>query len=368
MKFNITQTFIDYIKDLRKERGIKNKDLSQAMGKTDSYITKLDSGGIKTIDPEDFDKLFAGIEPDPSEAENLKDGYFLLLIKDGLIDNSIQLNLDLYNYACVYKQLPFPADVIKHLNRMLTRNNITVDDVVSLLNRNLPVAGYYGFAQAPENEYLPIPAEHVVPSNNKDSNDSGNSGDIYMKLRLDPARMAAIMAGEMDLVYHYEIQALALGIMAHDYTRYFKIDNVETVMQNTEHSGTVLVSSQDFLFNHHFYSLADTRRREHSQKLREDASETLMQLPHNIQTALYRYTLLTDRVYKQDAFYAEARMKRLGLNLHEVPSLVFALNGLPYYKLKKLQTENRRAFLSDLEKLIEKYASDSDLAGEMELL
>ena len=61
MKFTVTPELATLIRTIRTQRGISSKELAEGIGRSPSYVTKLEKGDVRTIRKEELTSVLSYI-------------------------------------------------------------------------------------------------------------------------------------------------------------------------------------------------------------------------------------------------------------------------------------------------------------------
>lgn len=351
MKFTVSEILVSYIKEIRKSKKITVTEFASRIGKSKSYITKFDNGEFKTLTWEDFQTIFNALLVDsPEDAKKAMDDYFLYLLKNDYGLRSVDLDIDICNYCYVIKNIEVPKSLIKKLNQMLDKKNLTIDEIVDCANANTAVKHFANFNNIEYNEYSPIPVS-----------DATEEVKTYIKIKLENSDILPILSGESTETNYFTLLAFS-----HAYYLIVLKDN-DNIDEETKANRATMMA-KNLLFNFGAYVLTDSFRleknKEHTNKLFDD----LLTTPHSIQSTLRGFVDLVTKINKQDSIYAEDKIYGMDKNLRADAGFFFAALDLPYHKLEKLNTDTKKQLLKDIKELINKYAEDESYQEQYELL
>lgn len=150
MKFFVTPELALLIKTLRTQHKISAKDLANQVGKSNSYISKLESGDVKTIKKEDLTQIFTVVtegkdfyEDVLPEAVNCLN-YFLE-------PNYIFDQLWLLQYDVTERPVTLTPSNIQRMRQIMEEHKITSRSLLELINSNVDSEMDDSF---PANEYV----------------------------------------------------------------------------------------------------------------------------------------------------------------------------------------------------------------------
>lgn len=350
MKFTVTEILVSYIKDIRKEKKITVTEFAHRIGKSKSYVTKFDNCEFKTLTLDDFQKTFSALyEDDLNESEKAMDNYFLLLIKEKYVEQSIDLMVDLSNYSNIVKKVNIPHNLILKMNQILKTKNFTIDKIIDCANSNESIKHYSNYNLVDYNEYVPVPiSESKEPA-------------IYIKIKLEKDYIESILEEKILVSNYFTLLAFANAI----YTLETMHNNE---MDQDAKNKMALILAHNLLFNFQLYALEDYFKIKQSEENIQNLSTNLGIVSHSIQSTLGIFMDLVSHIYKQNPLYTEGKIRQMDKNIKTDAAFFFASLDIPLYKVKHLNTDTKKKILKEINILLDRYANDEDYQNQLDLL
>lgn len=353
MKFTVTEALVSYIKEKRKEQNINVTTFAQKIGKSKSYITKFDNCEFKTLTVEAFNEIFEAISETKEQSIELMDEYFLSLIKNKYVDKNIDLMVDVSNYSNIVKEIKVRENLIKKFNKMLESKNLSIHDIVEFANSNDPVKTYSNFDSVEYNEYVAPPLS---------ASGEGSEQKVYIKINLDEDFVSSILTGNIDTCNYFTLLAIT--------NAYYRIELLKSETLNIKENADKIagLSARNLLFNFHIYSLEDYYKIQTSNDNIKELSVDLSNVSHSIQGTLGGYMNLIAKIYYQNPFYIEDKVLGFRENLEADAPFCIAAMDLPFYKVKKFSTDNKKKLLKEITAIIDRYADDEEYQEQIDLI
>ena len=184
MKYTLTPELAVLIRTLRTQNGVASKELAGMIGRSASYISKLESGGVKKVEKSDLTRILKAVTRQDDFFEGaLPDAFrtFSAIFRDTQIYRQIWLLM----YDVVDRMVTVPAEMSEELRQMAVQENLTASDLTGRINENRD-------SDAPKN---------AAPNVFFTAEQSG-ALRLFMRVRIDESTIAPILAGECETNYH----------------------------------------------------------------------------------------------------------------------------------------------------------------------
>lgn len=139
IRYEVTPQLAGTIKTLRQNRNITAKFIADSIGKSQSYISRLEKGGIKTITDEELKLIFRLLFPEQKEIPNedilelvLKTGESKYLESQNNFDDEVWF----YNFDTVERWIPIPPEIIDDIIARMNGISLSIVDLVNRINSN----------------------------------------------------------------------------------------------------------------------------------------------------------------------------------------------------------------------------------------
>ena len=334
----VTPELAETLRGIRLQNKIQAKNLATHIGKSPAFISKLESGNIQTIDTKELYSILQFISGEHNSTELAEQIYTSLRFKYS--SKEIEEQLWFTNYDTVECLLPIPDDLI--------------DDITTRLGI-LGISRSYLNARINANEALPT--EDI----NDDSIEfnqwyhqscmGGNAQSI--KIKLSEKQMSAILDKEVDVAPYVFVFCILFYIL--------KIEKYNSTIELSDDENSELMRmTTDILNSHKFLSISEKNNLIAEKESQEEVQEILSSFDNaNIE-------ILSD-IISGFRFASEHNIKTtneqlqaFSQNMHWDLGFMLRVISLDFKSMERTSFSNKKALLSEIEKLISEYAQLSD--------
>lgn len=317
----------ELIKSFRIRNEKTAKDLSTLIGKTPSYLSKLESGSIKKIDSDLFEKLCNTII---GNDEGIKSFIEFAFKSNNTYDDDTFLTLSNIDDV-LYKFKP-PVELTEYIQTELNKHNLSITDLTTELNANTDLHDLSSevFSSLPENIFAYADAEkkHSV-----------------IKLSYSTKVIGEILNNSSETNYiTLEAMLYALFKLCGQAKDEARISAVKTLNNKYKINSIRKYKTKTIFIN----SIEDEEK--YLGKLEPDAEKNYLKVIKGIRIAL---------ILSQSKGGAE-RIETLNRNLKANLGFTFSFISTDLEKILPLSKELKSDFMKDLNKLIESYAEKKD--------
>ena len=128
-RYDVTPELASIIKSTRIVNNVTAKSVAEHIGKSQSYISKLEKGGIKSIEENELISIFKFILV---SEENFQD-FLSNSLSEIISSTTLRYNDDEINNQCWFlnfdqtlRLIPIPPKIIDELNTKIKDNNISI--------------------------------------------------------------------------------------------------------------------------------------------------------------------------------------------------------------------------------------------------
>ena len=318
----ITKQLGEAIKELRVSQKVKSKNISNAINKSPTYISKLENGDIKKIDYKDLMIIFHTIFSDKNTFQNKFEEF---IGKCSIKLAEAEKQLWLLNIDMVERQIPIEPELIDYCNDQLNKINVSAKQVVARINLNEDISNI-DFSKYQKNFFY-------------FSND--NNAFVIMDVKLE--EIEKILSKDITTSNYVTMESFLYNLLK------FVIPDFEQA-----HKKTI-----DVLTHFKFYSILEKQKllkQTHSSEevdlLLTDFEKVNNDAKHKIDHYISEFSTLNIK-------YTNEKLLALSKSFEVDPSLAIAYIGIDISPLKDLSTENKRAFLNDITKLVKQYQTQT---------
>ena len=322
------------IKALRIENNIPAKTVAEAIGHSPSYVSKLESYGIKSLEQEEFDKLLEVIMQNSSNINERREQLLSLCSirysKDELAEQLWFLNLD-----TVVRQLPIPNTLIEEINALLYQNNISISSLVTRINKNEELNfDNLKSRNVPVNEWF------------ETKNDPEARYSIKMDLR--EHQVEQILAGEKASCNYVTMLAIvhyALKMIQHEDDYIWTPDELRNNWQET----------YELLDKHRFFSMerkAILRSKAHSKIEEENLLSEFDLKNQEIINAILKYLKIATEL---NVIKTNKVLEQFVQNLEWDFNFMLQLSSIKFDSIGECSFSNKNELLKEISAVVKKY-------------
>lgn len=335
----VTPELAETLRGIRLQNKIQAKSLAAYIGKSPAFISKLESGNIQTIDTKELYSILQFISGENSSTELAEQIYASLRFKYS--SKEIEEQLWFTNYDTVECLLPIPEALI--------------DDMVTRLG-TLGVSRSYLNTRINANEALsPEDINDDSIEFNQWYHQSSIGGNAQsIKIKLSEQRMNAILDKEVDVAPYVFVFCILFYIL--------KIEKYgHTIDLLDDENSELMRMTTDILNSHKFLCISEKNNLIAEKETQEEVYEILSSFDNaNIE-------ILSD-IISGFRFASEHNIKTTNeqlqafrQNMHWDLGFMLRVISLDFKSLEKTSFSNKKALISEMEKLVSKYAQLAEM-------
>lgn len=330
-KIIVDEKLAETLKSMRIDKKLLAKELASKWGKSASYISKLESGTIKSIELEELIQCLQLIVG----AEN-SDEYISELIKTVTFKykkEEIAQLLWMANFDEVYRRIPVPEAFIADVNAKLQKHSISVAKLVDQINSN-------EFIPQQLRDDLKIPTNMWINASDK----------RYVKMQLAYSDVERLLSREKRKSNYIALDAIALYLF-----RMIDYSHIDTFSIGTDSDDYMALKSRARAYLESFRIYTLTRK--------ADLVERVSSEPEiGEQLSLYdRENLrIIEEVHDALAFYsdfdvatANQQIKQFTQNLDWDSPFIMQIAGLPFDKLGQCSFRIKKSILTKIRQIFD---------------
>ncbi len=322
------------LKELRKENKITAKSLSEILGKSNTYISKLESGSIKKIDIDEIDKIFHAIFKD-NEKFNIHFDEFIAKCSISLTKSEIEEEDWLLNFDTVLRKIPVPSDLVDYINQVLINANKSIAEIVARVNLN-----------------------EDIPCDKKLFKDKGVN--LWHTINEKTCIFIEMSYEEIERILQKkqtECNFVTLNAFLFNLNKFLYSDN-----------NIITEKTLNTLYDFKFYTIREQRERL-SQSHSEVEVEEILTDFDKINRKLLGDILGGLSTFSDfDIMYSNDKLTSLLKNLKADLSLTMAFIGIDISPLKDFDVETKRNFMKDVVSTVKKYSENAPKTEKLTLI
>lgn len=338
-KYYVTAELSDTLKAIRIQKHITAKAVAEHIGKSQSYISKLERGGIKSIEAEELTSIFQFIFQYDKPLDTLLDSSLETILGTLQVrysDKEIREQVWFDNYDTVQRLIPIPPSMIEDLQNKMVNIGATIDYLCERINANEGIRPeIINTDSFPFNEWQPFVVDHKIEF-------------IFIKMNVDVKHIKSIFAFEKTVANYITMLSIVY------YLR--KIERFGTQINISDEADKSLMEDAVLYLNEYkFYSIAEINRLQRKAKTEEEQNALLSsfdrknaQLIGEILTAFHVFSELN--VSKMND-YLDIFVK----NLKWDSGLMMSIISMKFYELDDTSFTIKSTMLKELHATLSKY-------------
>lgn len=344
MKLTVTPELAILIKTLRMQNNITAKDFAEYIGKSPSYITKLERGDMKFLQRDNLTGILTFLAGGGDFYGEVLPGVYRVLLSFMSPDRLVFQGW-LIHYDVAERRVSVPPAMAEEISRRLGELKVSSQTLTDLINANLDTEMTSAF-----------PANEVVLE------DYGDSRRVLVRASVSQEEVRRLLAGESPtagylLVYNVIYNLFRL-IHFPDARKKLSPEDALIVLRN---AGAYMEQYQIHAlmgFSHLLFS-DDFIRNQHPLAALSDGAGAGV-------AALSQLTAILREMTAQDALNTTHQLTTFLSTLNWDPAFAMALLGTPFAELNGLSYQNKRKLLEEIRALVDKYDSLPDFEKRME--
>lgn len=330
----ITPTVAKLIKDERKSRHIRGDVISRSLGKTNTFISQIETGKLSEIDSNLFAAIFEQIIGKDNLDEymnNLIQNTDILKVKYSEEEIEVErLDLSFHKRYCL---IPIPVKIISFIKEQLELLGITGAQLVNEINKNK-------FVQNPEKyEDNKLYVEKI---------DGVNAFNAIIKFNLYENQIDDILSGTQKSIPYIFMLGIIFNILL------LKGENENEAAQH----------ASEILSDANFIPPKQLERKYRKSKLRNVTTQSdkynLFEYEHYREYDDYINRIIN--IYQffkaSDILFTNNALKNHVLNLEYDPTLTLAILSSPLARIPK---DMKDSFFEEYKLLLKKFCSNNDI-------
>lgn len=338
-KFRVTPELAETIKSMRIQHNVTSKAVAKHIGKSQSYMSKLERGEIKFVDESILTAIFMYVFYGNDEAERHIDAV-LEQIFDSLelrySDKDIENQLWFDTFDTVKRVLPIPGEMIDDLVSRMAAMNVTAAQLCERINANEDIQPEVDNQdQYPFNEWQAWVVDHQIIFR-------------FIKMKVDLQVIEAILKKEVTDSNYVTILSIIYYLK--------KIEKYGARIEISEEDSTELMcASIAYLDSYKFYSIAEFSRlqRKATSKAEQEAllssfdKENITLMNEVIQAFQFISNMNITKGNEYISNFLKNLKWDLGFMMNEI--------SLPFHEMTELSFTLKKQVLAEINETIRKY-------------
>ena len=333
-KYTVTPALAEVIRSTRIQHHVQSKDIAAHIGKSRSYMSKLENGDIKTIQESELTEIFRYIFGD---GENSKLFFetslpqILQTLELKYSEDEITEQLWFYNYDTVLRQIPVPPALAEDLNQRVNQIGISVSELCARINGNEDInPEVKNTDQYPFNEWQAMVRNHKIAYS-------------FIKMRLDSTDVEDILTKRKQSTNYITLLATTYYLAKFEATS--DCTDTEVQMQN----------AIDYLNKFSFFSLSEKARLQRSIKSKEEQDSLLSSFDKTninlINQVLNAFRVVSElNIVKMNKY-----LQTFVDNLQWDTGFTMRLISIKFSSLEDISFGRKKELLKDIDAVVDRY-------------
>lgn len=332
-KIPLTIEISEAIRELRLQNKIASKEIAGVLGRSASYVSKIENGLIKTISDGELDLILQLVFPNSKSSQERLDKLVEFQIKKHGVDIS-EDKAWFYNLDTVYRLIPISTGLIAEINDLLAETKTSIEELVARINSNEDISeAERNDPSLPYNEWV-------------ESNDNTAKLIIRMKLRVDD--VVDILDGTAKICNFVTMQAIVHYL--------FKI---KLFPEKTELDIKDLVDVQhgwqEMLDRHKFFTLSRKEKLLSQTHSKNQAKSILTEFDIENEEAINLMLQFIKMTSNMDVYTTNKSLKQFNRNMDWDYNFMLRIIGFDYAAIGECSFSNKLQMLREIREIISKY-------------
>lgn len=348
-KYDVTPELAETIKTVRIQNHVSAKSVAEHIGKSQSFMSKLEKGDIKTIQEEELTSIFRFILGSYKNYQEFLDsalGTILETLELRYSDEEIAEQIWFDNYDTVLRQIPLPTDLIRSINDRMRSIGLSVEALCARINANEGIPSEVEqIDKYPFNEWCPYVVDHRFMY-------------AFIKMRVTASEVTSILEGRSSASNYVTLLAIVYCL-----SKFEKHADRADIGESEDNS--IMKGAKEYLNQYKFYSIAEKnklRRQAHSKAEQDALLSSFDQENH----ALITDVLSAFKLYSEmDITFVNKSLTVFVRNLKWDPGYMMRLLSIPFSELEISSFTVKKQMLTEIETVANRFG---DLPPEQKVL
>ena len=329
----VTNELSEILRSMRQQNKIQAKNLAMHIGKSPAYISKLENGGIQSIDTGELYEILRYISQENRTSELVEQIYKTLTVKYS--NKEIEEQIWFTNYDTVECRLPVPEALRVDLNNRISSLGISRNYLISRINAN-------------ETLSCEVISDISIPYNQWFSTKRKGHNSQSIKISLSEKQLDDIL----DKIDYVESYVFVFSVLFY----LIKIEKYQdTILLSDEQNGDLMKATTQILNSYKFLSIAEKNSLIAEKKNEKEVISLLSSFDEaNIEIMndiLNGFNFATQHNIKS----ANEQLKNFSNNMHWDLGFMLKLISLEFNSLQDTSFSNKKNLLLEIQALITKY-------------
>lgn len=335
-KFEVTPELASILKSTRVQHGVAAKSVAIEIGKSQSYLSKLEKGDIKKIEEEELTAILKFIFQDDKENLDAILEKIYESIQVQFTDEEINNQLWWDNYDTVLRLIPVPEDLVDDINSRIAALDISVAYLCQRINAN-------------EGIYPTIKNEDHYPFNQWQALIKNHTIDFYfIKVKLSEDKISRLLDKEVNSVNYITLLSIAY------YLRKIELYGDQPSIDE-EKSRDLTLYAHDYLNSFKFFSIQEKSKLRKEAKTDTDRDQLVSSFDKK-NRELINQIIISCKIFSDlDIRRSNETLGMVVKNLEWDVSFMMAIWSMKYSDLGDMSYSYKIRILNEIKEVIKKY-------------
>jgi len=345
-KYDVTSELAETIRTVRIQNHVTAKSVANHIGKSKSYISKLEKGEIKSIQEEELTTIFRfilGNDEGNQDFMNNKLEKLLDTLDKRYSKDEINEQLWFYNYDTVMRRIPIPETLIDDINSRIQLQQISIQDICDRINANEDIYPDVKNADKyPFNEWLAFVKNHQEKFR-------------FIKMMVSNSEIEKILTKQQTSCNYVTLLSLVYYLL--------KIE------RNTgeKEDDNLMREACDYLNNYKFFSLTEKYKLKKQAKSKAELDDLMSSFDKENSRLLYEIVTTFKLFSDVDIAKTNKNLKVFVNNLKWDSSFMMALISTSFCDLNSMSFTVKKQMLTEIQAIIQKYKEIPDSQKQLEV-
>lgn len=338
-KFTITAELSMLIKTMRIQNKITSKNLAAHIGKSISYVSRLESGGIKMIQEQELTKILSYI----TEGEDFYQDKLPAIIQ-AMASFQGQENMGrqiwLMHYDGIARPISVPEAMIDHMNQLMGERGLTVKQLAERVNHD----GIYPFSTIPENQVFEYTYRNIRC--------------LAIRISVEEPRMQKLLSKEDTVTNYCTIQSIVSALL--------RPENFLQTAAGEEQEQQHLQQTHLYMERFGITSLLYAQNLVSPENILKTNYSVHAEFTASNQENIDSIMKVFNAAAAHNNLKTAQALENMRQNLEWDPSFAMEIIGLPFHDLGHMSFHLKKAMIDDIRKTVNRYRDIPEHMREFE--
>ena len=338
MKFDVTPELASLLKTVRVRNGVSSKDVAEHLGKSPSYLSKLEGGSVRTIDEDQLKDIlgfiFSGADFYGVVMPEVAGLLLGTLESARLVDQVWFLQFDV-----IERPVIVPGGMARDMAHNFDSMHMTAKQAADFINSNIDSEMSTAF-----------PANQIIAM------DYNGSRRLLIRPDLSEKVVDQVIHGDVSMTSYFVVYTIV-----HSMFRLQMFPGVQTKLPPAE-AVALLNSAAEYMGRWEVHSLVGFSHFLTS----EEFIEYQIPLASTQSGIVERIASQLSEIVDHDSLNAISELNAFNKTLDWDPAFALKVMGLPFSKLNGMSFANKRKLIAEISALVDRYDDMDDFERKIE--